>query len=127
MKVTVKNPSNKPINISKLAPLMPVMVLGVNQEIVVNVRDIDSVMSNAKVIGVTVTPMNGAFEVTEIVEPDIGETVSNDETHPDSNEVAPETVKTEEDNKGVDEKKSKTRKSSEVKKSTRKSIFGNNK
>lgn len=114
MKVTVKNPSNKPINISKLAPLMPVQVLGVNQEIVANVRDIDSVTKNAKKIGVTVTPVEEALKVTKVVEPKSNkvdttskdkvetektepesEVVTTDPTPTETNEVTPELVETE--------------------------------
>lgn len=100
MKVTVKNPNKRPVNISRLAPLMPSQTLGVNQEITVNVRDIDSVTKNAKEIGVTVTPIK-AFEVTSVVEPkNIGDTSSNE----DIDNAKQETDKKETDI--VDEKKS---------------------
>lgn len=122
MKVTVKNPSDKPINISKLAPLMPVQVLGVNQEILVNVRDIDSVTKNAKKIGVTVAPME-AFKVTKVVELNIVDTTTGDikteftsdkqeteiidnsiETPIETNEVTPEMTEPSNDNIVVDKK-----------------------
>lgn len=143
MKVTVKNPSKKPINISKLAPLMPVQVLGVNQEISVNVRDIEGVMKRAEEIGVTVTPME-AFEKTPVVEPDgITETPkgldgSDDsvETPTETNEVGDKSTEQDESIESVDEtevidekpNKKTVRKSVRAKKSTaKKSIFGNNK
>lgn len=144
MKVTVKNPSKKPINISKLAPLMPVQVLGVNQEISVNVRDIEGVMKRAEEIGVTVTPME-AFDITPVVEepttitetPDGLDGVSDGvETHTETNEVTPEMVETDGVIESIDEtkiidkkpKKKTVRKSVKAKKTTtKKSIFGNNK
>lgn len=138
MKVTVKNPNKKPINISKLAPLMPVMVLGVSQEITVNVRDIDSVMKRAEEIGVTVTPME-ALEVTPVVDPDndITDTANSSEnegdaeTHPETNEVTQETTEPSKSKESVDEqpKKKTVRKSAKTGKKTtvKKSIFGNNK
>lgn len=144
MKVTVKNPSKKPINISKLAPLMPVQVLGVNQEISVNVRDIEGVMKRAEEIGVTVTPME-AFDITPVVEEPTTITETSDgldgandgvETHTETNEVTPEMVKTDKVIESIDEakiidekpKKKTVRKSVKAKKATtKKSIFGNNK
>lgn len=142
MKVTVKNPNKKPINISKLAPLMPTQVLSVNEEIEVNVRDIEGVMKRAEEIGVTVTPME-AFETTPVVDdPDglknpesITETSNNEkdgskEVPPEIGEDAQETNKVDEGIKDIDEKpKSKfVGKSAKGKKTTtKKSIFGNNK
>ena len=40
MKVTISNLTDRPINISRLAPLMPTQVLGVKQEIKVNVTTV---------------------------------------------------------------------------------------
>lgn len=141
MKVTVKNPNERPINISKLAPLMPVMVLGVNQEISVNVRDIEGVMKRAEEIGVTVTPVE-AFEVTSVVDPDdmtetpngLEDDNDNVETHTETNENTPETVEIDKDiesivetEKVVENPKKTVRKSVRGKKSTTKKLFGNNK
>lgn len=149
MKVAVKNFDKKPINIARLAPLMPVQVLGVNQTIIVNIKDIDSVMKKAVEIGVTVTPME-AFEVTSVVEPKVVETPSVNlvetdktetiiesvvETPTETNEVTPEMVEPSEDNKVVEDtildkllvkeketkpKKKTTRKSTKAKKTTTK-------
>lgn len=147
MKVAVKNPNDKPVNISRLAPLMPVMVLGVNQEIIANVRDIESVTKNAKKIGVTVTPVGEAFKVAEQPE-DIVETTKTfdesnlekpekgnseeivdkpSETPIETNENTPEMENSSEDNTVVEEetkpKSKRGRKSARAKKI----IIGNNK
>lgn len=128
MKVAVKNPNNKPVNISKLAPLMPVQTLRGNQEIEVNVRDINNVMEKAIKIGVTVTPVE-AFEVTPVVEQEIkvdtpsleevevSEPVLEDiiETPIETNEVVPETVEPSIDNTVVDVIETKPKRKTKVK------------
>ena len=138
MKVTVSNMTDKPLNISKLAPLMPMQVLGVKQEIKVNVRDIDAVIEKAKEIGVTVTPMDEALKVTEITEPDlnIGDTTKPEdiedinpvvEDNTETNEDKPESVKSDEKDKDISVKSKRVRKSTKSKASVLKSIIGNNK
>lgn len=138
MKVTVSNMTDKPLNISKLAPLMPMQVLGVKQEIKVNVRDIDAVIEKAKEIGVTVTPMDEALKVTEITEPDlnIDDTAKPEdiedinpvvEDNTETNEDKPESVKSDEKDKDISVKSKRVRKSTKSKASVLKSIIGNNK
>ena len=139
MKVTVSNMTEKPLNISRLAPLMPVQVLGVNQEIKVNVKDIDAVIEKAAEIGVTVTPMDEALKITELTEPDshIDDTTDPDgaadkepvvdDDSTETNEDNPESVLTDEDNKDTTAKSKRSRKSSKSKASVLKSIIGNNK
>lgn len=152
MKVTVSNMTEKPLNISRLAPLLPVQVLGVKQEIKVNVKDIDAVIKKAAEIGVTVTPMDEAFKVTETTEPKsnivdttkpednsdeidkepVGD-VSEDTTDKvvdngtGTNEVAPETDKTDDVENVTPVKSKRGRKSTKTKASVLKSIIGNNK
>lgn len=138
MKVTVSNMTDKPLNISKLAPLMPMQVLGVKQEIKVNVRDIDAVIEKAKEIGVTVTPMDEALKVTEITEPDlnIDDTAKPEdiedinpvvEDNTETNKDKPESVKSDEKDKDISVKSKRVRKSTKSKASVLKSIIGNNK
>lgn len=141
MKVTVSNMTNKPLNISKLAPLMPIQVLGVKQEIKVNVRDIDAVIEKAKEIGVTVTPIDEALKVTEITEPDlnIGDTTKPEdiediedinpivEDNTETNEDKPESVKSDKKDRDISVKSKRVRKSTKSKASVLKSIIGNNK
>ncbi len=141
MKVTVSNMTDKPLNISRLAPLMPVQVLGVKQEIKVNVKDIDAVIKKAAEIGVTVTPMDEALKITETTEPD---THIDDTTNPDkdedesskepvvedsteTNEVDLESDKSDKKDNDAPVKSKRTRKSSKSKASVLKSIIGNNK
>lgn len=138
MKVTVSNMTERPLNISRLAPLMPVQVLGVNQEIKVNVKDIDAVIEKAAEIGVTVTPMDEALKITETTEPDshIDDTTDPDgadkehvvdDDSAETNEDNPESVLADEDNKDTTAKSKRSRKSSKSKASVLKSIIGNNK
>lgn len=138
MKVTVSNMTERPLNISRLAPLMPVQVLGVNQEIKVNVKDIDAVIEKAAEIGVTVTPMDEALKITETTEPDshIDDTTDHDgadkehvvdDDSAETNEDNPESVLADEDNKDTTAKSKRSRKSSKSKASVLKSIIGNNK
>ena len=138
MKVTVSNMTERPLNISRLAPLMPVQVLGVNQEIKVNVKDIDAVIEKAAEIGVTVTPMDEALKITETTEPDshIDDTTDPDgadkehvvdDDSAETIEDNPESVLADEDNKDTTAKSKRSRKSSKSKASVLKSIIGNNK
>lgn len=151
MKVTVSNKTDKPLNISKLAPLMPIQVLGVNQEIKVNVKDIENVMNKAVEIGVTVTPIDTSLEQVVVDGNPITDTITNPE---DGQDI---TVKTDGDdlvitdttNEGFDlsdfiveeitneqpevkiveekPKKKRTSKKSADKKSALNKIIGNNK
>lgn len=141
MKVTVSNMTDKPLNISRLAPLMPVQVLGVKQEIKVNVKDIDAVIKKAAEIGVTVTPMDEALKIAETTEPDshIDDTTNPDENegkldkepvvgnNAETNEVDLESDKSDKKDNDVPVKSKRTRKSSKTKASVLKSIIGNNK
>lgn len=83
MKVTVSNKTGRPVNISKLAPLMPTQVLSVNEEIEVNVNDIENVMKRAVEIGVTVTPMNTILEQVNVDNTNIVDTITNSEGNED--------------------------------------------
>lgn len=83
MKVTVSNKTGRPVNISKLAPLMPTQVLSVNEEIEVNVNDIENVMKRAVEIGVTVTPMNTILEQVNVDNTNIVDTITNPEGNED--------------------------------------------
>lgn len=151
MKVTVSNKTDKPLNISKLAPLMPIQVLGVNQEIKVNVKDIENVMNKAVEIGVTVTPIDTSLEQVVVDGNPITDTITNPE---DGQDITVETdgddlVITDTTNEGFDlsdfiveeitneqpevkiveekPKKKRTSKKSADKKSALNKIIGNNK
>lgn len=139
MKVTISNLTDRPINISRLAPLMPTQVLGVKQEIKVNVKDIESVIAKATEIGVTVTPME-TIEVTHVVDDPNNDETSSGEVNDEGNSI------TEDDSKSEDEKVEETDPKSEIeskpevieekskkksgrkssKKSITKKLFGNN-
>ena len=124
MKVTVKNEQGKPVNISGLAPLMPQQVLGVNQEIIVNVKDIESVIKKAEEIGVTVTPLN-SLEITQV--PDNSNIIDTigDGQDDNSNTQKDDTNEVETDTENVDEKQETVKsivKNVIKKKSTKKSV-----
>lgn len=124
MKVTVKNEQGKPVNISRLAPLMPQQVLGVNQEITVNVKDIESVIKKAEEIGVTVTPLN-SLEITQV--PDNSNIIDTigDGQDDNSNTQKDDTNEVETDTENVDEKQETVKsivKNVIKKKSTKKSV-----
>lgn len=151
MKVTVSNKTDKPLNISKLAPLMPIQVLGVNQEIKVNVKDIENVMNKAVEIGVTVTPIDASLEQIVTDGNPIADTITNPEGKQDitvetdgddlvitdtinegfdlSDFIVEEITNEQSEVKVVEEKpkKKRTSKKSVDKKSALNKIIGNNK
>lgn len=79
MKVTVTNKTDKPVNISKLAPLMPTQTLGVNQSVRVIIRDIKGVIKRAASMGITVTLVDtDSLVITPAVKATkIADTISN--------------------------------------------------
>lgn len=151
MKVTVSNKTDKPLNISRLAPLMPIQVLGVNQEIKVNVKDIENVMNKAVEIGVTVTPIDASLEQIVTDGNPIADTITNPEGEQDitvetdgddlvitdttnegfdlSDFIVEEITNEQSEVKVVEEKpkKKRTSKKSADKKSALNKIIGNNK
>ena len=127
MKVTISNLTDRPINISRLAPLMPTQVLGVKQEIKVNVKDIESVIAKATEIGVTVTPME-TIEVTHVVDDPNNDETSSGEVDDEGNSITEDDSKSEIESKPevIEEKPKKKSGRKSSKKSITKKLFGNN-
>lgn len=129
MRVTIKNPTKKPINISNVAPMIGIQTLCANGKVIANVRDIEKVSANAKKLGLIVIPFNNVetdVVVESVVEktgePEIVEIVEETNDTPiveDTKKVIKTTTK-----KPVKKSKKTTTK---TKKTTTKKLFGNNK